>query len=402
MPAHKAKRVDQRSQRWLLNHPEYVRRNGSIIQADRVLAVRKMVTYDTNENQLVKYMIQKTIWRMQDFTKRYVNTTKNPDQDLLAKTRRMERELRRLITSTFLAEVSDYRAAQSMSLVFGMAPGYQELYKYYLMLQNGISVGGEIFKMSMKETAQLYEYWCFIKLYTILRDKYELKSKDIIKVDRKGVTVNLETGKESRVKFVNPKTGEAIFLAYNPSESRTQTVNQRPDNVLELEKRGIGEASDQPNYKYVFDAKYKVEMNPADPFYPDDKPGPKVDDINTMHRYRDAIVYENAKSRFTFEKTMFGAYILFPYKDEEEYAHGEHAQKGGAGNTAIGHRFYRSIDSVNIGGLPFLPSATELVTKLLDELVTDSADSAFERATLPVGIEERLKTVDWERKDILY
>ena len=111
-----------------------------------------------------------------------------------------------------------------------------------------------------------------------------------------------------------------------------------------------------------------------------------MDDINTMHRYRDSIVYENPESRFTFEKTMFGAYILFPYADEEEYKN---------------HRFYRSIESVNIGGLPFLPSATSLVTDLLEQLVSDSPDSAFERASLPAGIEERLKTVDWDKRDVL-
>ena len=73
---------------------------------------------------------------------------------------------------------------------------------------------------------------------------------------------------------------------------------------LELEKQGSKNA-----YKYVFDAKYRIEMNPNSSFYPDTKPGPKVDDINTVHRYRDSIVYENPDSRFAFEKTMFGAYI---------------------------------------------------------------------------------------------
>ena len=48
---------------------------------------------------------------------------------------------------------------------------------------------------------------------------------------------------------------------------------------------------------------------------------------------------------------------------------------------------YRSIDTVNIGGLPFLPGATRLVEKMLGELVADSEESAFERASLPAGIE---------------
>ena len=381
VPHYKAKRTDSRSEKWLQKHPEYLKRNGDIILADRVLSVRKQITYDTQENRLVKFMLRSTIRRINDFSKRYIKSTQNPDQNILTGARKMEQELQRILSASFLSEVSEYSAAQSMSLVFGMAPGYRELYKYYLMLQNDISVGGDIFRMSVRETAQLYEYWCFIKLYSILKERYELKSPDIIKVDRKGVTVDLVKGRPSRITFLNTQTGEQFYLAYNPAESKTQTVNQKPDNVLELEKKGSKNA-----YKYVFDAKYRIESTPDGSFYPDTKPGPKVDDINTMHRYRDSIVYENTDSRFTFEKTMFGAYILFPYGDEEEYRD---------------HRFYKSIESVNIGGLPFLPSATTLVTQLLDALISDSSESAFERATLPAGIEDRIRTVDWKKRDVL-
>jgi len=381
VPHYKAVRTDVRSERWLEKHPEYVRRDRAGIRAEKVLAVRKQITYDTQENRLVKFMLKATVRRIDDFTRRYVKSRQKPDEQVLSGAKRMSGELQRLLGASFLAEVADYSASKSMSLVFGMAPGYRELYKYYLMLQNGISVGGDIFHMSVRDTAQLYEYWCFIKLYDLLRSHYTLKSPDIIKVDRKGVTIDLVKGRQSKVTFLNTKTGERIYLAYNPSEIGTQTVSQRPDNVLELEKKGAGNT-----YKYVFDAKYRIEMNPDTSFYPDSKPGPKVDDINTMHRYRDAIVYENKESRFAFEKTMFGAYILFPYGAEEEYK---------------SHKFYKSIDSVNIGGLPFLPSATSLVTELLDELVSDSPESAFERATLPVGIEERLKAVNWDKREVL-
>ena len=381
LPHYKIGRIDTSSEKWLQKHPEHVRRTDTGVQAEKILAIRKQITYDTQENRLVKFMLKTTVRRIDDFTRRYFQSQQQPDEQVLIGASKMSREIQRLLGASWLSEVSDYSASKSMSLVFGMAPGYRELYKYYLMLQNGISVGGDIFHMSVRDTAQLYEYWCFIKLYDILRNHYTLKSPDIIKVDRKGVTIDLVKGKPSKVTFLNTKTGECIYLAYNPSEIATQTVNQRPDNVLELEKKGSGSA-----YKYVFDAKYRIEMNPDGQFYPDNKPGPKVDDINTMHRYRDAIVYENPESRFTFEKTMFGAYILFPYADEEEYKD---------------HRFYKSIETVNIGGLPFLPSATSLVTNLLEELVSDSPESAFERASLPAGIEERLKSVEWDKREVL-
>lgn len=41
------------------------------------------------------------------------------------------------------------------------------------------------------------------------------------------------------------------------------------------------------------------------------------------------------------------------------------------------HRFYKSIEQVNIGGLPFLPSETQMVSEMLDELISDSPASAY-------------------------
>ncbi len=176
--------------------------------------------------------------------------------------------------------------------------------------------------------------------------------------------------------------GEVITLSYNPKETDLPTGTQRPDNVLKLQKKGA-----ETEYEYVFDAKYRI--NPALPGtdYHDSicqTPGPEIGDINTMHRYRDAIVYQNGAT--PYERTMFGAYVLFPYSNEEEYRH---------------HRFYKSISKVNVGGLPFLPSAMDLVAQMLDELISDSPDSAFERATLPRGIEDKLQKVDWDTRDVL-
>ena len=84
--------------------------------------------------------------------------------------------------------------------------------------------------------------------------------------------------------------------------------------------------------------------------------------------------------------TMFGAYVLFPYANKEEYRN---------------HKFFESIEKVNIGGLPFLPSETSMVQDMLDALIADSPDSAFERATLPRGIEDKLAKIDWNQRDVL-
>ena len=381
--AHKVKKVDKHTIKWLQRHSDNVKATEYGYTAVKAPTVKKQITYNTLENQFAKYILKSTVQKLKDFETRYKLSTKKPEESVLLTVEMMISTIKKLIHTSFLKDVSDYKSTQSMSLVFGMAPGYRDLYKYYLMMQRGLSMHGDVFRMSHKDTAQLYEYWCFIKLVTLMKKNYKLVSPDIIKVDNSGVTISLVKGKKSEVKFINPRTGEVIKLAYNPGEQNTQTVNQKPDNVLSLEKRGT-----EVEYKYIFDAKYRIENNPLDPYYPDNLPGPKVDDINTMHRYRDAIVYENkGTSRFMFEKTMFGAYVLFPYDDPD----GEYKN----------HRFYKSIDTVNIGGIPFLPGTTELLEALLSELISDSSESAFERASLPRGIEEKLSKVDWSHKDVM-
>lgn len=382
LPSYKVKQTDSRSLRWIEKHPEQVKKENNRFMVAKAMSVRKQITYDTKENRLTKYILQSTAKKLLSFKQNYLRLQRREDQAVLDRLDEMIQGINRRCHTGILANVSAHESSSGMSLVFSMAPGYRDLYKYYLMLLHGLSVTGDVFNISVKDLSVLYEYWCFIKLNSLMKERYQLVSQDIVKVQGNGLYVSLVKGKASKVKYRNPATNELITLSYNPKAIDVPTVTQRPDNVLTLEKKGA-----DVQYEYVFDAKYRI--NPALPgtdYYQSisHQPGPEVDDINTMHRYRDAIVYRNGAS--PFERTMFGAYVLFPYNNEAEYRN---------------HRFYKSINKVNIGGLPFLPSATSMVTDMLDELISDSPESAFERATLPRGIEEKLAKVDWSVRDVL-
>lgn len=387
VPAHKLKKIDNKTYQWIAKHPEMARRTGETTKVNEALAVQKRITYNTIENQLVKFMLMATIRKLFDFKKKYLASFRDPDKsadpEILGRVDMMSSKIKGQLKNPVFEEVTDLKGTNTMSLVFQMAPGYRDLYKYFQLMQRGISFSGEVYNFSIKETSTLYEYWCFVKLVNIMKKRYTLvdKGRDIIKANRKGVTVTLSKERKSVVKFLDTKTGDTFELIYNPGEYPSDTVKQVPDNVLSLKKRMNG--GKEAGYQYVFDAKYKVEMSPDD-YYPDENPGPKVTDINTMHRYRDAIVSKEAGQS---ERLMFGAYVLFPYPYEEE--------------KYKKHQFYKSIDSVNIGGVPFLPGKTELAEELLTKLVGESDISAFERTILPKGIEERLARVDWNRRDVL-
>lgn len=354
----------------------YVRIEDRLYKATHLIESKKQVSYDTNENRFVKWMLERVKGNLIKLRRRLQEPQgmqqRKEDVLLLGRLDQMASQVEQVLHASFLREVGKLQHF-TVSLVMQMAPGYRDVYRYYLMLLKGLSIQNDLLRLSMKDVAQLYEYWCFLKLNEILGRKYKLKSQDIVTVNRNGIYVTLDKKPTAKMEYVNPRTGEVFTLYYNLSfgKSQTPTLSQRPDNVLTLSKKDAGR---EKVYQYIFDAKYR--LNPA---YEGDAyfnaycaPGPVEDDINTMHRYRDAIVSLNASSQ-EYERNMFGAYVLFPYHDEERFKE---------------HRFFKSIELMNVGAFPFLPGSTRLVEQFLDEIILDSPEKAYERSTKPQGTQE--------------
>ena len=53
------------------------------------------------------------------------------------------------------------------------------------------------------------------------------------------------------------------------------------------------------------------------------------------------------------------------------------------------HHFYKSINEVNIGALPFLPNATSLVEQFVERLIDSSPEELQEEGILPIGSKEQ-------------
>ncbi|WP_268607386.1 restriction endonuclease-like protein [Paenibacillus apiarius] len=375
--AARVRRADKGNATYLTKRPHLLqeaRANGIISIHDKrytpshLLEQRRQVSFDTAENRFVRWVFLRIEQKLKRIRASLLNMQRTRDEHLLRRLDQMNNQIRRVLQHDFL-QVGEMRQ-MSISLVLQMAPGYREVYRYYLMLMKGLSIQTDLFRLSMKDLAQLYEYWCFLKIHHLLSEKYELIQQDIIKVNRGGLFVTLDQSRKAKVKYRNPRNGEEFTLYYNalPAGEVSKTLSQRPDTVLTLKKN-----ESATEYKYIFDAKYR--LNPAyegTPYWTKYKqPGPEEEDINTMHRYRDAIVYEDTANQ-TYERSMFGAYVLFPYADEEKFQQ---------------HRFYKSIELINIGALPFLPNATKLMEQFLDEIIEDSPEKAYERSTRPRGTE---------------
>ncbi|PUA41045.1 hypothetical protein C8Z91_01255 [Paenibacillus elgii] len=356
-----------------LLHPDerlgFIPAQGQRMVPSHVLETKRQVHYNTPENRFVRWVLLRIQQKLKGLKKRLSEKGRDRDPQLLKRLELMQTRLQRVLAHDFL-NVGDM-THMSVSLVLQMAPGYREVYRYYLMLMKGLSIQSDLFRLSMKDLAKLYEYWCFLKIHQLLSKKYELLNQDIIRVDRTGLFVTLDKTQQAKMEYRNPSNGEVFTLFYNalPIGDTSPTLAQQPDNVLTLKKNDTA-----AEYKYIFDAKYR--LNPAyegTSYYNKYRmPGPVEDDINTMHRYRDAIVYMD-KQEHEYERSMFGAYVLFPYPDEERFQE---------------HKLYKSIELINVGAFPFLPNATSLMERFLDEIIMDSPEKAYERSTRPRGTKE--------------
>jgi len=333
--------------------------SGSAIQSLGVTLPRKIhesvssPTFDTPENRYFKALIKATYRNIRALSS--VNQSGDEDADRYSEKKffdsirqslkGMERELESVLRSPFLREVTEATLARPESMVFHKHPLYSRFDKLCRLLNGGLSFAGDIVPIGMKETSLLYEYWCFLKIVSLLRERFDLEEQTVVQVNRLRTTVALSKGKSSAMRFTHKPTGRPIYVVYNRLFNRLPTIAQKPDNVIQF-------ASDDKFY--IFDAKYKVQF---DREYTElyGGPGPTTEDVNTMHRYRDAIAIPHPMRPEDYKQgVVSGAIVLFPYQNEADYKK---------------HKFYKSINQVEIGGLPFLPGATMLVSEKISKLL---------------------------------
>jgi len=102
----------------------------------QVLETRRHVDYDTLENRFVRWVLVRVQRRLRTM-QLLVSRKEQPDPVLLGKLAKIQNELGRLLQLDFL-RVGELRQ-MTVSLVLQMAPGYRDVYRYYLMLMKGYS-----------------------------------------------------------------------------------------------------------------------------------------------------------------------------------------------------------------------------------------------------------------------
>jgi predicted component of viral defense system (DUF524 family) len=360
VPIDRSRKVDNRYLARVLRKP--VSRVGAQVLAsgvtlpDRVPGVASRLSFDTPANRYIKALLIETKRNVQQLIR--TTSTGDEDADLTAEEKFFEaarpeakallRRVQVLLSAPYLRAVSTVPAVRPTSMVLHHHPQYAAFVRVAQLFNGGLSAGGGPLQVGLKDIALLYEYWCFLKIMWLLRDDFELSQQTVVKLRHTKITVTLQKGFEAAITYRHKVTGKELLLVYNRFFNRLPTIAQRPDNVIQL--------ASETNL-YIFDAKYRLSFS-QQYLQQFGGVGPTVDDIATMHRYRDAVVIPDKSKRGRYiTRVVKGALVLFPYSDESSYRQ---------------HRFFESISAVEIGGLPFLPNASEMVVSKLTELLRDN------------------------------
>lgn len=311
---------------------------------------------DTIENRFLKHVLMHINNRYNRLSKR-IKALANIDRKVLEDIEETEKTLQRLARHPFFRTVSNFNGLTQESQVLQNATGYSTIYRSWIILNKSYSLAEGVHNLETKDIATLFEIWCFIQVKNIVKSHL---GEDVEVVNRSRIEMgplfsyNLGKGQNSSILFKKDDI-ELAELVYNPQEDGrsnedtgiknliSRTVPQRPDIVLQLTKNDIESGM---KMTYLFDAKYRIDHrhNGVDT--------PPEETINQMHRYRDAIYFQNNSispyepqemvSKMLLKKEVIGGYILFPGTGEND----ELARS----------RFIESIKEVNIGAFPLRPN----------------------------------------------
>lgn len=252
----------------------------------------------------------------------------------------------------------------------------QPMLRAWSILQDGVghdSRGERLFRDPLKESFDLYEYWCWFALWDAVVSEMKPRSPQThwaAKIER---LVSDERSLEHGLYAHVPVDGTVVELWYNVTAStrngapglRSYSLSLRPDLLMRITK------GDQVDI-IVFDAKYRVELVTAFDTEEDEEKRfgrAKTSDIKVMHGYRDALTFgvDQIRPRWVLS--------LFPGTEARLFADDC--------GTSVRHRSDISTLACPNGGIGAIPAAPGNV-QLLRECVKQLLKSvALEVETVP-------------------
>ncbi len=262
--------------------------------------------FDTPENRIVK----DTVLTVQRMVHRLISALRSDaGQYMTGRLAGMRSEIDRIACDPWFEEVGGVETIPFGSTVLQGRAGYAEMFSAFQMLGLGAVFRQNDLRNMLRggntRVYQVYEYWCYTRLYRCLYSMSENKPPfPLGRTDGKWeMTIRRNDG--IRFRMAAGGTRMDVTLHYNRSfgqssqEFKSYSVGLRPDFTLLITL----EASPGRCFIINFDAKYK-----AKPMDPNDSAADDADigtdcwefDLYKMHTYRDALMHS------------FGSYVLYP------------------------------------------------------------------------------------------
>lgn len=297
------------------------------INSQHLLQKKLIHSTNTPENSWLKFKLHSTLKHFRTLKPLFLKQKKN----LKANLEQAEHSLAQLLH--LIPDCDDKTSFPDgfSSLKLLLKPGYREVYQLLQVLEHSLKLGQNSLEIYLKDIHQLYEKWCLI---TLIKQLAEL-TQTPIESFQDGTYTILE---EQKFHFEHPNLPK-ITLTYQPSfQGISLPLQQRPDYLITLE-------DSLQQQHYLLDAKYRLDTSPQ---YKRQfgSSGPPKDALNTLHRYRDAIVIEDGQK-------VFQAIALFPAKVNHSF-----------GKSSL----WSSIFEGGIGAIPLLPSRTYYLEQWLRSL----------------------------------
>lgn len=338
---------------------------------------------DTLENRFVKFTIERIAERLLVLLKKLSSDTSESE---IAMLKGKYVELQVLKNNGFFKGIGIFDGFHHHSMVLQQRSGYAQVYRYWIMLQNGLDLIHGDTSVGVQPIWKLYELWCFLKVKRLvckilgINPKNKDHANKYIHEDIKNAFDLFDGGYLSgHITYINPKNNDYIEIGYQYSFSRDSgkddmhsvTTEQKPDIVMHIHKheRNI-------TLTYLYDAKYRVKGD-GDQGNGNiiDEPVPET--LDAMHHYRDAIYYGKYGER-KFSKEIIGGFILYPGRMNEQ----EMLDKINKEDGKLPY-FLKSIEEVNIGAYPLLPNEesgllleNHLHKVILDESINEQLEDS--------------------------
>lgn len=322
-------------------------------------------SFNTPENQFLKHILIDILKKFNKIKVHALEVIGNntPDERIEF----IEKNLNKLCRNPFFRTIGTFKGFKQENFVLQKDTYYRNIFVCYKQLKSDYILQQGIHQIELKDISQLYEIWCFLKVKNITEECIG----EGVTTRTKGTPISeqfvkqLIYGQPSEVQFIRTNNDKGnvrlATLTYNAmvKETKTFTTEQRPDITLRLDTQ----KNNGLMYTFLFDAKYRVEMNQQGIDVPPNEA------INQMHRYRDAIYFED-KTTKQIAKEIIGGFILFPGNiNQQQY------------NNYI---YHTSINKIGIGAFPLKPNNKqdeELLKKQIKQWI--KGDINLKKTTIP-------------------